>query len=614
MKRLCAVLLSLALCCALACPALGETDKDETVYILADAQGAARKIIVSDWLKNPQGADTLPDVSTLENIENVKGLETFENGLWNAAGKDIYYQGESQAQLPLEMRVSYALDGQEIAPEALAGKSGRVTIRFDFTVSQKQAGVSVPFAVVTAALLENDVFTDVQVTNGQLVNDGERTLVVGAALPGLQSSLGLTEDQLALPEYVEISAQAEGFALPVTAALASCEPFALLPVERLDSVEDLKQAAKKLDDGMARLIDGGTQLYDGLATLETKSGELAQGVSQLNDGLAQLTAQNDTLNSACDQMFAALLAAANEQLAAASPDAPALTQENYAAVLDQLIAALSPEGVAAAARQQVEQAVRQQEDTIRQAVEAAVREQAAAQVRQAVEEGVREKALAALDTTPEAYAAALEAGKIPQEQQRQLAAALEQQMASDAVQALIQQQTDAQMQSQEAVQAVAQNVEAQVQALVEQQMQSDAVQAQVQAAEAQYQSALESLTALRAQLESFQAFHDGLAAYTQGAASAAAGAAQINEAMPALTQGVSQLRSGAMQLKTGLTVLNASGIQRITGLAGDNLDDLMARVRAIVAAAHDYQSFSGVAPSAQGAVRFIWRTDAIEAK
>lgn len=614
MKRLCAVLLSLALCCALACPALGETDKDETVYILADAQGAARKIIVSDWLKNPQGADTLPDVSTLENIENVKGLETFENGLWNAAGKDIYYQGESQAQLPLEMRVSYALDGQEIAPEALAGKSGRVTIRFDFTVSQKQAGVSVPFAVVTAALLENDVFTDVQVTNGQLVNDGERTLVVGAALPGLQSSLGLTEDQLALPEYVEISAQAEGFALPVTAALASCEPFALLPVERLDSVEDLKQAAKKLDDGMARLIDGGTQLYDGLATLETKSGELAQGVSQLNDGLAQLTAQNDTLNSACDQVFAALLAAANEQLAAASPDAPALTQENYAAVLDQLIAALSPEGVAAAARQQVEQAVRQQEDTIRQAVEAAVREQAAAQVRQAVEEGVREKALAALDTTPEAYAAALEAGKIPQEQQQQLAAALEQQMASDAVQALIQQQTDAQMQSQEAVQAVAQNVEAQVQALVEQQMQSDAVQAQVQAAEAQYQSALESLTALRAQLESFQAFHDGLAAYTQGAASAAAGAAQINEAMPALTQGVSQLRSGAMQLKTGLTVLNASGIQRITGLAGDDLDDLMARVRAIVAAAQDYQSFSGVAPSAQGAVRFIWRTDAIEAK
>ena len=614
MKRLCAVLLSLALCCALACPALGETDKDETVYILADAQGAARKIIVSDWLKNPQGADTLPDVSTLENIENVKGLETFENGLWNAAGKDIYYQGESQAQLPLEMRVSYALDGQEIAPEALAGKSGRVTIRFDFTVSQKQDGVSVPFAVVTAALLENDVFTDVQVTNGQLVNDGERTLVVGAALPGLQSSLGLTEDQLALPEYVEISAQAEGFALPVTAALASCEPFAQLPVERLDSVEALKQAAKKLDDGMARLIDGGTQLYDGLATLETKSGELAQGVSQLNDGLAQLTAQNDTLNSACDQVFAALLAAANEQLAAASPDAPALTQENYAAVLDQLIAALSPEGVAAAARQQVEQAVRQQEDTIRQAVEAAVREEAAAQVRQAVEEGVREKALAALDTTPEAYAAALEAGKIPQEQQQQLAAALEQQMASDAVQALIQQQTDAQMQSQEAVQAVAQNVEAQVQALVEQQMQSDAVQAQVQAAEAQYQSALESLTALRAQLESLQAFHDGLAAYTQGAASAAAGAAQINEAMPTLTQGVSQLRSGAMQLKTGLTVLNASGIQRITGLAGDDLDDLMARVRAIVAAAQDYQSFSGVAPSAQGAVRFIWRTDAIEAK
>lgn len=612
MKRLCAVLLSLALCCALACPALGETDKDETVYILADAQGAARKVIVSDWLKNPQGADTLTDVSTLESIENVKGQEAFENGQWNAAGKDIYYQGESRAQLPLEMRVSYTLEGEEIAPEALAGKSGRVTIRFDFSVSEKRGEATVPFAVVTAALLENDVFTDVQVTNGQLVNDGDRTVVVGLALPGLQSGLGLTEEQLSLPEYVEISAQAEGFSLPVTVALASCEPFALLPAERLDSVDGLKEAAKKLDDGMAQLIDGGAQLYEGLATLEQKSGELANGVSQLSDGLSQLTAQNDTLNAACDQVFDALLSAANAQLSAASPEAPALTQENYAAVLAQLTEAMSAEGITAAVRQQVEQAVRQQEATIRQAVEAAVREQVAQQVEQAAEAEAREKALAAMGMTPEAYAAALEAGQVSQEQQQQLTAALEQQMKSDAVQAMLRQQTEAQLQSDAVVQAVSQKVEEQVQALVEQQLQSDAVQAQLQAAQAQYQPALESLTALQAQLESFQAFHDGLAAYTDGAASAAAGAAQINAAMPALTQGVGQLRSGAMQLKTGLTVLNASGIQRITSLAGDDLDTLVANARALIAAAQDYQSFSGIDPEAQGAVRFIWRTNAIE--
>lgn len=82
-------------------PAAEETDKtvkDETVYVLSGADGSVQKIIVSDWLRNTLGKDEIYDSSDLDNVENVKGSETYSmNGdnmrVWNAQGNDIYCQG-----------------------------------------------------------------------------------------------------------------------------------------------------------------------------------------------------------------------------------------------------------------------------------------------------------------------------------------------------------------------------------------------------------------------------------------------------------------------------------------------------------------------------------------
>ena len=143
--------------------------KDESVYVIADAAGTVQKVIVSDWIKNAAEADTLEDVSTLDEIENLKGDETFEetddNGLaWAAGGHDIYYQGTSTQELPVTMSVTYYLDGEEMSPEEIAGKSGEVTIRYDFENHMEQevelngekVSLHVPFAVVTGWLLDVD--------------------------------------------------------------------------------------------------------------------------------------------------------------------------------------------------------------------------------------------------------------------------------------------------------------------------------------------------------------------------------------------------------------------------------------------------------------------------
>ena len=150
-------------------PEAAAGSKEETVYVLTDAAGEAQKIIVSDKLTNAEGADSLNDRSELQNIENVNGDETYQTGsdnqlIWNAQGRNICYQGTTDKELPIALTVRYRLDGKDISPEELAGKSGKVTIRFDYTNRQyetveidgKQEKVYVPFAVLTGMLLDNE--------------------------------------------------------------------------------------------------------------------------------------------------------------------------------------------------------------------------------------------------------------------------------------------------------------------------------------------------------------------------------------------------------------------------------------------------------------------------
>ena len=193
-------------------------EKNETVYVLSGADGSVQRIIVSDWLKNMASAQNITDASSLLDIENVKGDESYTAGddsiIWDADGQDIYYRGSSSEELPVGVKISYKLDGKEMSPESLAGKSGKITIRFDYTnsayemkkINGKEEKIFVPFAMLTGMILDNDIFRNVEVTNGKLINDGMRSVVAGAAFPGLQDSLGLDKNDLEIPEYIEITA------------------------------------------------------------------------------------------------------------------------------------------------------------------------------------------------------------------------------------------------------------------------------------------------------------------------------------------------------------------------------------------------------------------------
>lgn len=292
-----------------------DTTKDETVYVISDAKGNAGKVIVEEWLKNKDGADTIEDVSDLDGITNVKGDETFtQDGdklTWQANGNDIYYEGTTEKEVPISESVTYYLDGKEIEPEELAGKSGKVTIRFDYenhektTIDKdgKQIEVYVPFTVMTGMVVSDD-FTNIEVTNGKVISDGKNNIIVGMAMPGLKESLQKEEgefgDEIEFPEYVEVSADVENFSLQMTATIAMTGLLNDLNLGDLD-LSGLEDSIDELSDGSQQLQDGSKELKDGIGTLNDSMGEFKDGAASLKDGIASYTdgAQklNDGLNT-----------------------------------------------------------------------------------------------------------------------------------------------------------------------------------------------------------------------------------------------------------------------------------------------------------------------------
>ena len=170
--------------------------------------------------------------------------------------------------LPVDLKVSYELDGKPVSAESLAGKSGKVTIRFDYTNNQyenvsidgKNTKIYVPFVMLSGLLLDNGIFTNVEISNGRIINDGDRIIAVGFALPGMQENLNLSRDKVDIPDFVEITADVKNFALGNTLTVAANSIISDLDVSKLDSADDLQASLTELSSAMSKLLEGSSEL------------------------------------------------------------------------------------------------------------------------------------------------------------------------------------------------------------------------------------------------------------------------------------------------------------------------------------------------------------------
>lgn len=296
----------------------GNLYKDESVYVKADASGKVNETTVTEWLKNPNNGKT-EDVTELQNVENVKGDETYTTGSegsvsWKSEGKDIYYQGTTDKELPVDVDISYTLDGKEVDAKDLKGKDGKLEMKVQYTNKSKEtvdvSGESVemytPFAMVTAMMLPSDEYTNVTIDHGKIVSDGDKNIVVGLGFPGLEENLNLESKDIDIdiPDNFTITADVKNASVGPTMTVASSDVLEQFGLDEIDSFDDLtdsvgelENAAQQLTDGSAKAADGSSALADGSNTLATGAGTLADGTSALATGVKTLADGVNTLNS-----------------------------------------------------------------------------------------------------------------------------------------------------------------------------------------------------------------------------------------------------------------------------------------------------------------------------
>ena len=306
-----------------------EEDKQETVYVTADAYGDPTKVEAEIVLK-AEGNEPVEDYTRLSDIRNTRGDETFtledKHLIFENKGEDIHYKGLSSDPLPVTVTISYYLDGKKIKAEDLAGQSGHLKMRFDYknnTMARKDGyELIIPFMALSVVMLDEEVFSNVKTENARIMEYNGNKIALIAAFPGLEDALKLSSLKLSkdihLDDFGIIEADVRDFKLDYTATVLSKNIFSDLEEDDLSVIDDLADKTDGLSDtdelteATAKLLDACITLQDGLitytsavSTLNDSIGTVLEGANGLADGLKQIK-ENLPDDEQCRQLSEAI--------------------------------------------------------------------------------------------------------------------------------------------------------------------------------------------------------------------------------------------------------------------------------------------------------------------
>lgn len=624
-----------------------EVGKDETVYIVADNTGKSKEVIVSDWLKNPEGKDTLEDASDLKDIKNVKGDETFKEKdgklTWAAKGKDIYYQGTTDKELPVEQSITYYLDGKEMSADEIAGKSGKVTIRFDYknnvktveTVKGKEHNVYVPFTVMTGMILD-DSFSNVEVSSGKVVSDGDKQIVVGVAMPGLSDSLKVDasdfSEDVDIPEYIEVTADVKDFSLSMSMSVMMSSLMSGTDFDEMFELDALDDAINTLSDSSTQLADGSKELADGLDTLNSKMGDFSAGIKALQSGLNKMGSSSTTLVDGVTGITDGIATLDNSTNISLEEVSQGITQKTLAQVAQEEASVKEEAKNTFSNGMKASKTVMENQLKSDSTVVALVEQGIKGTLMQTTARLLGDTAIGTKMAT-EGLSTANEAivrlynentpvttpqGSIP----------------IQSVMALQFGGADVSTYTKLENVAVAAQKDAQISAMAEKIMNGIADSSDAQEAIANSVYSAVQKAAVEGALRATDNVHKAINDETTGT-SLVKGSKQLANAIPALSSGVSELINGTNQiadgtnqlsdgigklekgsntLSEGMIKFDEEGIQKLADTYNGDVKDLVERIVAVMQAGSDYQAFSQVADGTTGSVKFITRTEGVNVK
>ena len=623
-----------------------DADKSETVYVKADASGTIHEIKVQTDLKNNGTSNEIKDFSTLKDIKNTKGNESFTQSsdgtiTWENKGEDIHYEGTSTEELPVNVKISYTLDGKSIQPEDLSGKSGKLGIRFDYkntteenvTINGEEMTSPVPFAVISAMILPEDTASNIQVTNGKIFTMNDQSVVVGYACPGLKDSLKLTDyeptEDISIPESVEVTADVTDFEMDFTATVVSSGLFEDLEEDSFDDMEDAADSLQELGDASGKLADGAAQLLGGASTYQTYLGQYVDGVSQLAEGTDTLDNGVTALNENSGKLVAGASSLQNglEQLNSAlsgqiNTDSSSLPSAETLSSLQEQIKSLSQQldSVDSSLAEAKSSFASVNWDTLKSSITEDAKEQSKTAATDAVQSAIDQ----IVSETASDSELSEESKNAVNDKMSQLKNEI-----NDTIASAIDQNLDLSSSSTD-IDQLKSATEGTLNSLTELIASCHTTLDQMSSGAGSFAQAAQSLSSLSETLKTLQnslsalsagslqltqgltSFQQGISQLSEGSSTLSQGATKLGTAGKELKEGYTTLAEGISSLSEGLTLFDKEGIQELEKLGGDDLKNLSKRMKAVKEADTEYDNYGGKLEEQTGEVRFIIETDGID--
>ena len=590
-----ALALTLAAGCAMPAFAAGKSSfsKSETVYAVMNGDGSIKSTTVSEHLYSASGLANVTDKTTLTDIQNTESDAEFtQNGeelVWNTNDTDVYYKGNTDKALPIDVKVTYALDGQEAALEDIIGKSGHLTVTVNLknnetgtvNVNGKDRTIVTPLITAVGVILGGDA-SNVTAEHGMIESAAKSSVAAFVTLPGVKDSLsGLLPDEVNsiedyLQDTVTVEADVEDFTCPQvmvacatsTAALGTDNVFDLSSINDLtDGINQLNDAMSQLMDGASQLVDGTSQLaggvlalLDGANTLNNGAAALDDGLGQLTNGLDTLSANNAALNAGAQQVADGVLDSANKTLKEGGLIDEDMTWSNYEAVIDNILT--MNDKTLAAGRKKMVRTIWEQEPSFKDSQ---------------------------LD-----LALYLSATKTNHD----LEAALK-----------LMQNFDASMLTGALEMVTNADAKNTAKAELKYQVENSQDMADVRALKTSLSQIQFFVSSVNQYTAGVQTAADGAHSAKDGSAQLAAGTKTLYDGVNTLNTGAGQLNDGAGQLNDGLNQFNEEGISKLTGaLDQDQLHGLKTVLDEMTGRLNDYTSFAGAPDDAESSVKFVYKT------
>lgn len=590
-----ALALTLAAGCAMPAFAAGKSSfsKSETVYAVMNGDGSIKSTTVSEHLYSASGLANVTDKTTLTDIQNTESDAEFtQNGeelVWNTNDTDVYYKGNTDKALPIDVKVTYALDGQEAALEDIIGKSGHLTVTVNLknnetgtvNVNGKDRTIVTPLITAVGVILGGDA-ANVTAEHGMIESAAKSSVAAFVTLPGVKDSLsGLLPDEVDsiedyLQDTVTVEADVEDFTCPQvmvacatsTAALGTDNVFDLSSINDLtDGINQLNDAMSQLMNGASQLVDGTSQLaggvlalLDGANTLNNGAAALDDGLGQLTNGLDTLSANNAALNAGAQQVADGVLASANKTLKEGGLIDEDMTWSNYEAVIDNILT--MNDKTLAAGRKKMVRTIWEQAPSFKDSQ---------------------------LD-----LALYLSATKTNHD----LEAALK-----------LMQNFDASMLTGALEMVTNADAKNTAKAELKYQVENSQDMADVRALKTSLSQIQFFVSSVNQYTAGVQTAADGAHSAKDGSAQLAAGTKTLYDGVNTLNTGAGQLNDGAGQLNDGLNQFNEEGISKLTGaLDQDQLHGLKTVLDEMTGRLNDYTSFAGAPDDAESSVKFVYKT------